>query len=71
MNPGQLSAPDWEKEYAKQRYERLCDILAEYMEAKEGTALFDKDFVTAIKELSKPLRQQLAVLEDIKNSYGH
>ena len=69
MNPEQINASDWKEEYAKQRYNRLCDTIAEYIEAEEGIALFEKDFAAAIKELSRPLEQQLAVLKDIESSF--
>ena len=73
MTPSQFNSikPDepWIQEYAKQRYNRLCDTLADYIEAEEGIELFEKDFAAAIKELSRPLEQQLAVLKDIKNSF--
>lgn len=69
MNPEQINASDWKEEYAKQRYNRLCDTIAEYIEAEEGIVLFERDIARAIKELSSPLEQQLAVLKDIKNSF--
>lgn len=69
MNPEQINASDWKEEYAKQRYNRLCDTIAEYIEAEEGIVLFEKDLATAIKELSRPLEQQLAVLKDIETCF--
>lgn len=70
MNQQQLNTykPDepWIQEYAKQRYERLCDTLAEYMEAEEGFELFKRDYLAAIKDLSEPLNKQLTVLDKMK-----
>lgn len=74
MTPSQFNTikPDepWIQEYGKQRYERLCDALAEYMEAEEGFELFKRDYLAAIKELSEPLHQQLTVLNKMKTYYG-
>lgn len=69
MNPEQINASDWKEEYAKQRYNRLCDTIAEYMEAEEGHLLFEMDFLKAIKDLASPLKKQLGVLETIEGRY--
>lgn len=74
MNQQQLnvSKPDeqWIQEYGKQRYERLCDALAEYMEAEEGFELFKRDYLAAIKDLSEPLNKQLTVLDKMKTYHA-
>lgn len=75
MTPSQFNAikPDeqWIQEYSKQRYNRLCDTLAEYIEAEEGIDLFKRDFFAAIKELKKPMEQQVDVLDKMEDLLIH